>query len=62
MKLSFTTLGCPKWDLHTICDNAKAYGFDGIDFRGVQDDLDVTTLPQFRGQISSTRKMIADAG
>lgn len=62
MKLSFTTLGCPKWDLQTICANAKAYGFDGIDFRGVQDDLDVTTLPQFRSGISATRKMIADAG
>lgn len=62
MKLSFTTLGCPKWDLQTICTNAKQYGFDGIDFRGLLETLDVTTLPEFTRGIAGTRKMIADAG
>jgi sugar phosphate isomerase/epimerase len=62
MKLSFTTLGCPKWDLQTVCANAKKYGFDGIDFRGIQENLDVTTTPQFTSGISATRKMINDAG
>lgn len=62
MKLSFTTLGCPNWDLQTVCTNARKYGFDGIDFRGLQDALDVTTTPQFTTGIAATRRMIMDAG
>jgi hypothetical protein len=33
MKLSFTTLGCPSWDLDTLCDRGSAFGYDGVDFR-----------------------------
>lgn len=33
MKLSFTTLGCPDWDLPTIANNAKALGYDGVELR-----------------------------
>jgi sugar phosphate isomerase/epimerase len=35
MKLSFATLGCPKWTLEQIVANAKAMGFDGVELRGV---------------------------
>ena len=45
MKLSFLTLGCPTWDLVTICTRGHEYGFDGVDFRGYLDSLDITTLP-----------------
>ena len=34
MKISFMTLGCPGWDLDTICARGREYGFDGVDFRG----------------------------
>jgi len=34
MKLSFATLGCPKWTLEQIAANAKAMGFDGVELRG----------------------------
>jgi len=33
MKLSFTTLGCPDWDLATIAKNAKAFGYQGVELR-----------------------------
>jgi sugar phosphate isomerase/epimerase len=33
MKLSFTTLGCPDWSLEQIAQNAKAYGYDGLELR-----------------------------
>ena len=62
MKIAFTTLGCPKWDLPTICARAKEYGYDGIDFRGLQETLDVTTLPAFNARRSETKRLIADAG
>jgi sugar phosphate isomerase/epimerase len=62
MKLAFMTLGCPKWDLDTICARGREYGFDGVDFRGYLDTLDITTLPMFTTQAAGTRRQINDAG
>ena len=62
MKLSMMTLGCPNWDLPTILDRAREYGFHAVDFRGVQEALDVTTLPAFTRDLARTRAMIADHG
>ena len=38
MKLSFTTLGCPDWTLEQIAQNAKAYGYDGVELRTQTDN------------------------
>ncbi len=56
MKLSFMTLGCPTWDLDTICARGREYGFDGVDLRGYLDTLDVTTLPMFTTEAAKTRR------
>jgi hypothetical protein len=42
MELNFTTLGCPEWDLHAICAKGRDYGYDGVDFRGLQETMDIT--------------------
>ncbi|RPJ51502.1 MAG: sugar phosphate isomerase/epimerase, partial [Chloroflexi bacterium] len=62
MKLSFNTLGCPKWDLATICERGQAYGFDGVDFRGYLDTLDITLLPEFTTNLKTTRQRLDNAG
>ncbi len=62
MKLAFMTLGCPGWDLDTICARGRAYGYDGVDFRGYLADLDVTRLPMFTRGAAATRRRLADAG
>lgn len=62
MKLSFMTLGCPAWDLETICRNGRDYGFDGVDFRGLGDDLDITTTPAFTTGVVATKRMLEDHG
>lgn len=62
MKISFMTLGCPGWNLDTICARGREYGFDGVDFRGYLDTLDITTLPLFTSQAAETRRKLADAG
>ena len=62
MKISFMTLGCPGWDLDTICRNGQSYGFDGVDFRGYLDALDITTLPEFTSAAVATRRQLTDAG
>lgn len=62
MKVGFTTLGCPDWDLDTICARGSEYGFDGVDFRGLLDTLDVTLLPAFTTGAAETRRKLDDAG
>jgi sugar phosphate isomerase/epimerase len=62
MKIGFTTLGCPRWDLDTICARASEYDFDGVDFRGLLDTLDITVLPAFTSGIHETKGNLTDAG
>ncbi|MDB5328799.1 MAG: Xylose isomerase domain protein barrel [Phycisphaerales bacterium] len=62
MKLSVMTLGCPSWDLETVIRRVAEYGYDGIDFRGVGDQLDVTRLPAFTTDAATTRRLLADHG
>ena len=61
MKLSFSTLGCPNWDLNQVIKNAKIYGFNGIEIRGIKDQLDVSKLPDFANRSRETREKFADA-
>jgi sugar phosphate isomerase/epimerase len=48
MRLSFSTLGCPDWTLTEILEKGRAYGFDGLAFRGLQRELDLAKVPEFQ--------------
>jgi sugar phosphate isomerase/epimerase len=41
-KFAFSTVGCPSWDLQTIADRAKEYGYTGVEFRTFLEDA---TMP-----------------
>ena len=62
MKIAFTTLGCPGWDLDTMCRRGREYGYEGVDFRGYLETLDITTLPLFTRDVSKVRRRLGDAG
>jgi sugar phosphate isomerase/epimerase len=62
MKLSFTTLGCPAWTLRQIVENAAAMGYDGVDLRGLQEEIDVSKRPEFTTGLNETKRMFADHG
>jgi sugar phosphate isomerase/epimerase len=62
MKLSFTTLGCPQWTLRQIAENAAQMGYDGVDFRGVLEDVDISRRPEFTSGLDETKRMFADLG
>ncbi|MWG33835.1 sugar phosphate isomerase/epimerase family protein [Halomarina oriensis] len=62
MRISLSTLGCPDWDLDTICTTAADNGFDGVDFRGYREEIDVTQHPQFTDRLVETMARLADAG
>ena len=47
MKLSFSTLGCPRWTLKEIVATAKDLGFDGVEIRGIGDKINALEIPEF---------------
>ncbi|HPH90673.1 MAG TPA: sugar phosphate isomerase/epimerase family protein [Ferruginibacter sp.] len=62
--LSFSTLGCPDWDLKTIIDFAAKHGYDGIELRGIQRELDLTKCKSFQTAAArrETLQQAKDAG
>jgi fatty-acyl-CoA synthase len=62
MKLSFTTLGCPDWTLRQVVENAAKMGYDGVDLRGLLDDIDISTRPEFTTGLEETMALFADHG
>jgi sugar phosphate isomerase/epimerase len=63
MKLSFSTLGCPNWSFDEIVLRASQYGYDGVAFRGLGRQLDLTKAPEFFPQArANTRRRLQEAG
>lgn len=50
MKLSFSTLGCPDWSFSEILTTAKDLSFDGIELRGVSDELFAPNIKAFSAE------------
>jgi sugar phosphate isomerase/epimerase len=60
-KLSFSTLGCPGWDFQKIVNFAAEHKYDGIEFRGINGELDLTKAIPFNAtNIASTKRMLQD--
>ena len=62
IKLAFTTLGCPEWDLETIVRSAVEYGYDGIDFRGYMRELDLHKMEQFTTRLGEAAARVRESG
>jgi sugar phosphate isomerase/epimerase len=61
MKLAFSTLGCPHWELERISEAARAYGYAAIELRAIGGDLDLLMRPEFQpGTVERTRRWLAD--
>lgn len=54
MNLCISTLACPAWTLDQIIDGCVQAGIQGIDFRGIGDELDLTKLPEFNQHLDQT--------
>ena len=60
--LSFSTLGCPDWDLQQIVSFAAAHGYQGIELRGLQRQMDLPQSPGFNNAagIDSTMQLMKE--
>jgi sugar phosphate isomerase/epimerase len=62
-QLSFSTLGCPDWDMETIIANAVKFGYPAIEFRGLGKEIDLLKCKEFSGTgIAETTRRFRDAG
>lgn len=62
MRTSFSTLACPNWTLEQILTEAGELGYDGIDFRGLGTQLDVTRLPELTDKLSRSAGALRESG
>jgi sugar phosphate isomerase/epimerase len=61
VKLSISTLACPAWPLERIIMVAREHGIRGIDFRGLQNEIDITRLPAFTVDLAKTLALLKQA-
>lgn len=63
MKTAFSTLGCPQWSFAEIFSTARDLGFDGIEFRGVENEIYTPKVKEFLPQnIEATREKFKAGG
>lgn len=62
MKLAFSTLGCPDWELAEVIAGAHKYGYDGIELRALGGSLDLPGCGEFATErIATTREYLKRA-
>jgi len=63
MKISFSTLGCPDWSWEDMLSTAKDIGFDGIEIRGIGNELYAPKVKHFAADnIELTKKKLDKIG
>jgi sugar phosphate isomerase/epimerase len=63
MKLAFSTLGCPDWDLPRIVVAAREWGYDAVELRALGGSLDLLGRDEFsKRQIEKTRADLKSEG
>jgi len=63
VRLAFSTLGCPSWELREIVAAARDWSYDGIELRAVGGSLDLLGRAEFGpAQLGTTLTYFEDAG
>ena len=61
MKLAFSTLGCPEWNLQQIAEAARNLGYQGIELRALGGSINLLERPELQaGAIEHTRAFLQD--
>ncbi len=61
VKVGFSTLTCPGWDVQTIIQQAVELGCDGVEFRGLRGELHLPLASELAGQPERTRQLFESA-
>jgi sugar phosphate isomerase/epimerase len=60
MKIGFSSLVCPGWDLQTMVSNASSMGFDGIELRGLRGELDLPRAPDLAAEPEQVKRLLQE--
>ncbi len=60
MKIGFSSLVCPTWDLETIVANAAKFGFQGVELRGLCGELHLPLVPDLSRDPEGVRRLFAE--
>lgn len=61
--LAFTTLACPGWSWEQIVQKAVDYGYQGLELRGVEGEMDLPKAAPFVGnRLASTKRDLQERG
>ena len=55
-------MAVPPGTLDTVIRKGVEFGYDGFDFRGLGDTIDITLLPEFTSDLEETKRNFRDAG
>ena len=59
MKLAFSTLGCPDWTLDQVLTCAKENGYNAIEIRGIEGEMNIAKMDAFKPEnLESTLEKI----
>ncbi len=61
MRLGFSTVACPNWDLATIIKNAKEMGYHGVELRGLQGRMHLPLCPELAAEPEAARELFRSA-
>lgn len=62
MKLAYSSVACPNWDLVTMVEKAREYGYQGIELRGLEGQMYLPLAPQLASNPGKVGKLMRDAG
>ena len=62
MRFAFSTLCAPRWDLETVAEKAKVFGYDGVEIRGFLNESILTATNVFLTDPGKIRRVFADSG
>jgi sugar phosphate isomerase/epimerase len=61
--LAFTSLACPDWSWAQTVRRAVAYGYQGVELRGVEGEMDLTKAAPFTAsRLPATKRELKDLG
>ena len=61
MKQTMSTLGCPEWDLSTMCERASEYGFEAVDLRIIAADQNDLRTEGLVSDLEKTKSVLDNA-
>src|SRR5437868_5477008 len=61
--LAFSTLACPDWSWEQAVQKAVEYGYQGLELRGVEGEMDLTKAAPFTSsRLPSTKRELKERG